>query len=80
MSYVFFSLALADSYKLAVYPSNDHKKMILPMTIMADYLTGKSSDSFTAIVTRDYEELSERLKNKSVHIARINPINYIKIR
>ncbi|MCF8090530.1 MAG: phosphate/phosphite/phosphonate ABC transporter substrate-binding protein [Desulfotignum sp.] len=76
----FFTLALADSYKLAVYPSNDPKKLIVPMKIMADYLTGKSGDSFTAIVTRDYEELSERLKNKSVHIAWINPINYIKIK
>ena len=72
--------AFAENFKLAVYPSNDPKKLIVPMRIMADYLTEKTGDSFTAIVTRDYDELSERLKNKSVHVAWINPINYIKIK
>jgi phosphonate transport system substrate-binding protein len=75
-----FSDAFAENFKLAVYPSNDPKKLIVPMRIMADYLTEKTGDSFTAIVTRDYDELSERLKNKSVHVAWINPINYIKIK
>jgi phosphonate transport system substrate-binding protein len=78
---LFFSATTyADSLKLAVYPSNDPEKLIVPMKIMAEYLTEKSGDSFTAIVTQDYDELSERLKNKSVHIAWINPINYIKMK
>jgi phosphonate transport system substrate-binding protein len=70
----------AQDYKLAVYPSNDPKKLIVPMTIMAEYLSEKSGHGFKAIVTRDYAELSERLWNRSVDIAWINPINYIKIK
>ena len=50
------------------------------MKIMAEYLSQKSDDKFIAVVTRDYAELSERLRNKSVQLAWINPINYIKIK
>ncbi len=83
---VFFSMLIfcassyADNLKLAVYPSNAPEKLIIPMKIMAEYLSSKSNDDITAVVTRDYEELSQRLKNKSVQIAWINPINYIKMR
>ncbi len=77
---IFSTTSHAESLKLAVYPSNDPKKLIIPMRIMAEYISEKSGDKFIAIVTRDYEELSERLKNKSVHIAWINPVNYIKMK
>lgn len=77
---LFSTVAYSENLKLAVYPSNDPKKLIVPMKIMAEYLTKNSDDTFVAIVTRDYDELSERLNNKSVHIAWINPINYIKMK
>jgi len=70
----------ADSYKLAVYPSNHPQKLIVPMKIMAEYLSQESGDKFIAVVTRDYAELSERLKDKSIQLAWINPINYIKMK
>ena len=72
--------AFADPLKLGVYPSNDPRKLIVPMTLMADYLTEKTGDRFIAVVTQDYAELSERLKSRSVQIAWINPINYIKMK
>jgi len=50
------------------------------MKIMAEYLSQKSGDKFIAVVTRDYAELSERLRNKSIQLAWINPINYIKMK
>ena len=74
------NLSHADTYKLAVYPSNHPQKLIIPMKLMAEYLTQESGDKFIAVVTRDYLELSERLKNKSVQLAWINPINYIKMK
>ncbi len=70
----------ASDLKLAIYPSNNPKKLIIPMQVMARYLTEQSGEKFTAIVTRDYVELSERLKNETVDIAWINPVNYIKIK
>lgn len=70
----------AETYKLAVYPSNDPKKLIVPMKIMAEYLSRNSNDQFVAVVTRDYDELSERLRNKTVQLAWINPVNYIKLK
>jgi phosphonate transport system substrate-binding protein len=70
----------AEPFKLAIYPSNDPKKLIIPMQVMAEYLTQKSGDPFIAVVTRDYAELSERLRNKSIQLAWINPVNYIKMK
>lgn len=67
-------------FKLAVYPSNDPEKLIIPMKIMAQYLTEQSGEPFTAVVTSDYAELSERLENQTVRIAWINPVNYIKMK
>ncbi len=74
------NLSHADTYKLAIYPSNHPQKLIIPMKLMAEYLTQESGDKFIAVVTRDYAELSERLKNKYVQLAWINPINYIKMK
>jgi len=68
----------ADSYKLAVYPSNHPQKLIVPMKIMAEYLSQESGDKFIAVVTRDYAELSERLKDKSIQLAWINPLITLK--
>jgi len=74
------SLAYAEQYKLAVYPSNDPAKLIVPMKILAKYMSQESGDQFTAVVTKDYAELSERVRNKSIQLAWINPINYIKMK
>jgi len=74
------NLCHADTYKLAVYPSNHPQKLIIPMKIMAEYLSQESGDKFIAVVTRDYAELSERLRDKSIQLAWINPINYIKMK
>lgn len=80
LGFILSSSVMARDLKLAVYPSNDPRKLIIPMRIMADYLSEKTGERFVAVVTRDYEELSERLKNRTVDIAWINPINYLKIK
>ncbi len=77
---IFSVTAYAQSLKLAIYPSNDPKKLIIPMRIMAAYLTEQSNDPFTAIVTQDYDELFERFKNNTVDMAWINPVNYIRMK
>ena len=70
------NLSYADSYKLAIYPSNHPQKLIIPMKIMAEYLSQKSGDKFIAVVTRDYAELSERLRNKTIQSAGCGPGYY----
>jgi phosphonate transport system substrate-binding protein len=70
----------AGDLKLAVYPSNDPAKLIVPMRIMAEFLAQHSGERFTAIVTRDYAELSQRLAEGTVDVAWINPVNYIKVK
>ena len=70
---------LADSVKLGVYPSNDPAKLQSVMDVFAVYLTEQTGDRVTAVVTRDYDELVDRLRNRSVDIAWINTLNYAKI-
>lgn len=74
------TISYADNLKLGVYPSNDPAKLIVPMRLMATYLSEAAGEPFTAVVTRDYEELSVRLRDRSVDIAWINPVNYIKLK
>ena len=77
---LFATLSHAAELKLAVYPSNDPAKLVIPMRVLADYLSEKSGSHVSAVVTRDYDELQQRLKDKTVDIAWINPVNYIKMK
>jgi len=70
--------ARADEVKIAIFPSNDPAKLARVMAGLARYLEEKTGDTVTAVVTRDYEELAVRLRKKSVDIAWINTLNYVK--
>ena len=72
--------SFAEPLKLAVYPSNDPDKLIVPMRLMAEYLSEKSGVAIVPVVTRDYDELLERLTDKTVDIGWINPVNYIRLK
>ncbi len=74
------SNAMAQDVKVAIFPSNDPKKLYTVMSVLADYLSSSTGDRVTAVVTRDYMELAQRLKEETVDIAWINTLNYVKIK
>ena len=73
------SNAFAASVGLGIYPSNEPTKLYRVMETFAAYLSERTGDSVTAVVTRDYAELAKRLKEKSLDLAWINTLNYIRI-
>ncbi|UJX42714.1 phosphate/phosphite/phosphonate ABC transporter substrate-binding protein [Desulfovibrio sp. JY] len=72
--------ALAMPIKIAVFPSNDPKKLQTVMDVLAAYLHEKTGDDVKAVVTRDYAELAERLREESVDIAWLNTLNYVRLK
>jgi len=72
--------AQARAVKIAVFPSNDPRKLQAAMDVLAAYLGEQTGDQVTALVTADYAELAQRLREGSVDIAWINTLNYVKIK
>lgn len=72
--------AAAVELKFAVYPMNDPQRLLPPMTILAEYLSERTGDAVTPVITRDYNEMVLRLEDRSVDIAWLNPINYLKLK
>ena len=81
----FFSLflltsILAKEYSFATYPSNNPSKIIQAFTPLMEYLNAQSGDSFKLIVTKDYEELTKRIEEKSVDFAWVNSKNFVLLK
>lgn len=72
--------ATAAELKFAIYPMNDPQKLLPPMRILADYLSEQTGDVITPVITRDYNEMILRLEDRSVDIAWLNPLNYLKLK
>ncbi|MGE4538924.1 MAG: phosphate/phosphite/phosphonate ABC transporter substrate-binding protein [Desulfovibrio sp.] len=72
--------ALAMPIKIAVFPSNDPRKLQTVMDVLATYLHEKTGDDVTVVITRDYTELAERLREESVDIAWLSTLNYVKLK
>ena len=72
--------AWSEPVKLAVFPSNDPVKLHRVMDIIARYLSETTGDQVSAIVTRDYKELTDRLRENSVDLAWINTLNYVRVK
>ncbi len=68
----------ADNIKFGIFPSNDPAKLIRVMDVLGNYLQETTGEQLEMIVTRDYDELLERLKNHSLDFAWINTLNYIR--
>ena len=73
------SNAFAASVSLGIYPSNEPAKLYRVMETFAAYLSERTGDSVTAVVTRDYAELANRMKENSLDLAWINTLNYVRI-
>ena len=70
----------AGELRLAVYPMTAPQKLLPPMRILAEYLSERTGETITPIITRDYHEMVLRLEDRSVDIAWLNPINYLKLK
>jgi len=70
----------AKEYIFAMYPSNNPAKIVQALTPLLNYLHEKSGDTFKLVVTKDYEELIQRIQEKSVDFAWINTKNYVHIK
>lgn len=72
--------ATAAELKFAIYPMNSPQKLLPPMRILADYLSQQTGDVITPVITRDYNEMVLRLEDRSVDIAWLNPLTYLKLK
>lgn len=79
-SFVLFSTLSAKEYTFATYPSNTPAKIIQALTPLMEYLSAQSGDTFKLVVTKDYEELTRRIEEKSVDFAWINTKNFVLLK
>lgn len=73
------SQASAAEIKIAIFPSNDPAKLNAVMAVLSDYLSERTGDRVSAVVTRDYAEIEQRLRENSVDIAWLNTLNYVRL-
>jgi phosphonate transport system substrate-binding protein len=66
--------------RLAVYPMTDPQKLLPPMRVLAEYLNERTGETITPIITRDYNEMILRLEDRTVDIAWLNPVTYLKLK
>ncbi len=81
---IVFVLGLAISAtaqsRLAVYPMTDPQKLLPPMRVLAEYLNERTRETITPIIIRDYNEMILRLEERTVDIAWLNPVSYLKLK
>jgi phosphonate transport system substrate-binding protein len=71
--------ARAAEIRLGIFPSNDPAKLYAVMRVLGDYLAAHTGDTYTTVVTRDYEELEQRVRERTVDIAWVNTLNYVRL-
>lgn len=79
-SFVLFTTLSAKEYTFGIYPSNTPAKIIQALTPLMEYLSVQSGDTFKLIVTKDYEELTRRIEEKSVDFAWVNTKNFVLLK
>ena len=79
-SFVLLSTLSAKEYTFATYPSNTPSKIIQALTPLMEYLSAQSGDTFKLVVTKDYEELTRRIEEKSVDFAWVNTKNFVLLK
>lgn len=63
---------------LGTYPSNTPEKVEKAFLPLAAYLSGQTGHKVRVVVTEDYGELAERIRNGTVDIAWMGSVNYVK--
>lgn len=69
----------AAEIKLGIFPSNDPAKLYAVMRVFGDYLSERIGEPVSAVVTRDYAELEQRLRERSIDLAWVNTLNYVRL-
>ena len=65
--------------KLGIFPSNDPAKLHTVMRALAAELSARTGEPVTTVVTRDYAELVQRVRDRSVDLAWVNTLNYVRL-
>lgn len=68
----------AQEYTFATYPFTDAAKIYSAFAPLTEYLSENSPYDFRLVVTRDYDELSQRIVDGTVDFAWIGSSNYVK--
>jgi phosphonate transport system substrate-binding protein len=69
-----------ESLVFATYPFGDAESIFRAFSPLVEYLAEETDRSIRLVVTRDYQELSDRLADGTVDIAWIGSANYVKTR
>lgn len=79
-SFLLFTTLSAKEYTFATYPSNTPAKIIQALTPLMEHISAQSGDTFKLVVTKDYEELTKRIEEKSVDFAWVNTKNFVLLK
>ena len=74
----FLQNIVAESFTFATYPFGEEKNIYSAFSTLMDYLSEKTGHEFRLVITKNYNELSERIIEGSVDFAWIGSANYVK--
>lgn len=70
----------AEELTFATYPFGDSSRIYRAFRPLTEYIAAETGEGVRLVVTRDYQELSDRLVDGSVDLAWIGSANYVKTR
>lgn len=78
--FFYFCITSCERVYFATYPSNTPSKIVQALTPLMEYLSAQSGDTFKLVVTKDYDELTKRIEEKSVDFAWVNTKNFVLLK
>ena len=72
------SAVASEDYIFAVYPVNDPDRMLAAFRPLADFIAAETGVSVRLVVTGNYEEMTRRIADGSVHFAFFTSSGYVK--
>ncbi len=73
-----FSVSAHGTYTFAVYPTNDPGKVHAAFRPLADFIAAETGWTLRVVVTRNYQEMEQRLQDGSVDFAMVSPAAYVR--
>jgi len=64
--------------KFGFYPSHNREQLTILAQEFCAYLTTRSGMRFEAVVSRDYDDLIDGIKQNDVHFAWLSPLSFVK--
>lgn len=72
------SAVASENYIFAVYPVNDPDRMLAAFRPLVDFIAAETGVSVRLVVTKNYEEMTRRIADGSVHFAFFTSSGYVK--